>query len=271
MKDPKQEDDSSTQNNFQDQVENAKPSEEAITNEKSETASDSLDLQKPPDAIGNGISSPAQPDPEKASLHSFVLEKNREAPSGTNLQEANDSCSFQDASHHDLVLSQPTSFVKVTSGNSGRSTSLKIKVGEVDTGDLASRTEPDGSRNHLNSNDQVNSVYRNDDTEEKIPGNTKQLTTSQGLALETLALPEVCKANEDLSSDSILDTSQDKSFSEEPVTDSSYSATVPSEQAQAEKDGQRSSSKRKKKKRHSKGHSSKAFSLRPLNIRAKSK
>ncbi|XP_015670109.1 inverted formin-2 [Protobothrops mucrosquamatus] len=253
VKDPKQ-DDSSTQNNFQDQVENAKPSEGATTNEKSEMATDSLDLQKPPNAIGNGISSPAQPDPKKASLHSFVLEKNREAPNGTNLQEGNDSCSFQDTSDHDLVLSQSTSFVKVTSGNSGHSTSLKIKAGEVDSGDPASRTEPDGSWNHLNSNDQVNSICRNDNTEEKIPGNTKQLTTSQEMALETLALPEACKANEDLSSDSLLDTSQDKSFSEEPVTDSSYSATVPSEQAQAEKDGQRSSSKRKKKKRHSKGH-----------------
>ncbi|XP_039208464.1 inverted formin-2 isoform X1 [Crotalus tigris] len=254
VKDPKQ-DDSSTQNNFQDQAENAKPSEGATTNEKSEMATDSLDLQKPPDAIGKGISPPAQPDPKKASLHSFVLEKNREAPNGTNLQEGNDSCSFQDDSDHDLVLSQSTSFVKVTSGNSGHSTSLKIKADEVDSGDPASRTEPDGSWNHLNSNDQVNSICRNDDAEEKIPGNTKQLTTSREIALETLALPEACKANEDLSSDSLLDTSQDKSFSEEPVTDSSYSATVPSEQAQAGKDGQRSSSKRKKKKRHSKGHS----------------
>uniref|UniRef100_A0A670ZE11 Inverted formin 2 n=1 Tax=Pseudonaja textilis TaxID=8673 RepID=A0A670ZE11_PSETE len=134
---------------------------------------------------------------------------------------------------------------RFTSDNSGHSTSLNIKADEVDLGDPASRTEPDGS----------NSIYRNDDTREKIPGNTKQLTTSQEMALETLALPETSKVNEDRSSDSLLDTSQDRSFSEEPVTDSSYSATVPSEQAQAGKDGQRSSSKRKKKKRHSKGHS----------------
>ncbi|KAG8126550.1 hypothetical protein E2320_021800 [Naja naja] len=255
VKDPKQEDDSRMQNNFQDQVENAKPSEGATTNEKSEMATDSLNLQKPPDAIGNGISSPAQADP---SLHSFVLEENREAPNGTNLQEGNDSCSFHDANEHDLVLSHSISFVEFTSDNTGHSTSLNIKADEVDSGDPASRTEPDGSLNHLNSNDQGNSIYRNDDTGEKIPGNTKQLTTSQEMALETLALPEASKVNEDRSSDSLFDTSQDRSFSEEPVTDSSYSATVPSEQAQAGKDGQISSSKRKKKKRHSKGHSSKA-------------
>ncbi|XP_034274461.1 inverted formin-2 isoform X2 [Pantherophis guttatus] len=256
VKDPKQEDDSRTQNNFQDQVENAKPSEGATTNEKSEMATDSLNLQKPPDAVGNGISSPAQTDPEKASLHSFVLEENREAPNGTNLQEETDSCSFHDANDHDLVLSHSISFVEFTSGNSGHSTSLNIKADEVDSGDPARRTEPDGSWNHLNSNDQVNSIDRNDDTGEKISENTKQLTPSQEMALETLALPEASKVNEDRSSDSLFDTSQDKSFSEEPVTDSSYSATVPSEQAQAGKDGQRSSSKRKKKKRHSKGHSS---------------
>lgn len=271
MKDPKQEDDSRMQNNFQDQVENAKLSKGATTNEKSEMATDSLNLQKLPDAIGNGISSPAQTDPEKASLHSFVLEENREAPNGTNLQEETDSCSFRNANDHDLVLSHSISFVEFTSDNSGHSTSLNIKADEVDSGDPASRTEPDGSWNHLNSNDQVNSIDRNDDTGEKIPGNTQQLTPSQEMALETLALPEASKVNEDPSSDSLFDTSQDKSFSEEPVTDSSYSATVPSEQAQAGKVGQRSSSKRKKKKRHSKGHSSKAFSLRSLNIRAKSR
>ncbi|XP_058018818.1 inverted formin-2 isoform X6 [Ahaetulla prasina] len=254
VKDPKQEDDSRTQNNFQDQLENTKPSEGATTNEKTEMATDSLNLQKPPDAIGNAISSPAQTDNEKASLHSFVLEENREAPNGTNLQEETDSCSFHHANDHDLVLSHSISFVEFTSGHSGHSTSLNIKADEVDSGDPASRTEPDGSWNHLNSNDQVNSIDRNDDTGEKIPGNT-QLTTSQEMALETLALPEASKVSEDPSSDSLFDTSQDKSFLEEPVTDSSYSATVPSEQAQAGKDGQRSSSKRKKKKRHSKSHS----------------
>ncbi|XP_070607427.1 inverted formin-2 isoform X2 [Erythrolamprus reginae] len=253
VKDPKQEDDSRPQNNSQDQVENTKPSEGATANEKSEMATDSLKVQRPPDAIENGIASPAQTDPEKASLHSFALEENRDAPNGTNLQEKNDSCSFHDANDHDLVLSHSNSFLEFTSGSSGHSNSLNIKADEVDSGDPASRTEPDGSGNHLNSNDQVNSIHRNEDIGEKISGNT--LTTAQERALETLALPEASKVNEDPSSDSLFDTSQDKSFSEDPVTDSSYSATVPSEHAQAGKDGQRSSSKRKKKKRHSKGHS----------------
>ncbi|XP_063146469.1 inverted formin-2 isoform X1 [Candoia aspera] len=252
----KQEDVSRIHNNFQDQTENAKSSEGATTNEKSEMAADPLISQKPPDAFGNGTAPPAEPDSEKAALHFFVLEGNRVAPNGTNLQEeGNDSHSFQDANDNDLVLSQSTSFVKFTSGDSGHSTGLKIKAGPVDSGDPAGRTEPDSSWNSLNSNDQEKSINRKDDAGEEIPGKIKQLTTSQEVALETLALPEASKENEDPSSDSLLDTSQEKSFSEEPVTDSSYSATVPSEQAQAEKDGQRSSAKRKKKKRHSKSHS----------------
>ncbi|XP_007424012.2 inverted formin-2 isoform X2 [Python bivittatus] len=256
VKDPKQEEDvSRAHNNFQDHVENATPSEGATTKEKSEMAADSMVSQKPPDSFGNGTSSPVQPDSKKGSLHSFVLEGNGVAPNGTNLPEGHDSHSFQDTNDHDLVLSQSTSFVKFTSGDSGHSASLEIKAGPVDSGDPAGRTEPDSSWNGLNSNDQVKSINRKDDTGEKIPGNNKQFTASQEVALETLALPEASKENEDPSSDSFLDTSQEKSFSEEPVTDSSYSATVPSEQAQAEKDGQRSSAKRKKKKRHSKSHS----------------
>ncbi|KAM6464219.1 inverted formin-2 isoform 2-T2 [Liasis olivaceus] len=256
VKDPKQEEDVlRVHNNFQDHVENATPSEGTTTKEKSEVAADSLVSQKPPDAFGNGTSSPVQPDSEKGSLHSFVLEGNGVAPNGTNLPEGHDSHSIQDANDHDLVLSQSTSFVKFTSGDSGHSTSLEIKAGPVDSGDPAGRTEPDSSWNGLNSNDQVKSINRKDDTGEKIPGNNEQFTASQEVALETLALPEASKENEDPSSDSFLDTSQEKSFPEEPVTDSSYSATVPLEQAQAEKDGQRSSAKRKKKKRHSKSHS----------------
>ncbi|XP_057221676.1 inverted formin-2-like [Malurus melanocephalus] len=66
---------------------------------------------------------------------------------------------------------------------------------------------------------------------------------------------EMAKENEDPGTDSLLDTSQDKSFSEEPATDSSCSATLPPEQTHSDREKQRPSGKRKKKKRHSKGYS----------------
>ncbi|KAM4778328.1 inverted formin-2-like [Cyanocitta cristata] len=66
---------------------------------------------------------------------------------------------------------------------------------------------------------------------------------------------EVTKENEDPGTDSLLDTSQDKSFSEEPATDSSCSATLPPDQTHTDREKQRPSGKRKKKKRHSKSYS----------------
>uniref|UniRef100_A0A8C6ISE4 Uncharacterized protein n=1 Tax=Melopsittacus undulatus TaxID=13146 RepID=A0A8C6ISE4_MELUD len=66
---------------------------------------------------------------------------------------------------------------------------------------------------------------------------------------------EMVKENEDPGADSLLDTSQEKSFSEEPATDSSCSATLPPEQTHTDREKQRSSGKRRKKKRHSKNYS----------------
>ncbi|KAM6132983.1 inverted formin-2 [Phoenicopterus ruber ruber] len=66
---------------------------------------------------------------------------------------------------------------------------------------------------------------------------------------------EMAKENEDPGTDSLLDTSQDKSFSEEPATDSSCSATLPPGQTDTDREKQRPSGKRRKKKRHSKSYS----------------
>ncbi|KAM9292042.1 inverted formin-2 isoform 3-T5 [Morus bassanus] len=68
-------------------------------------------------------------------------------------------------------------------------------------------------------------------------------------------LKEMAKENEDPGTDSLLDTSQEKSFSEEPATDSSCSATLPSGQTHPDREKQRPSGKRRKKKRHSKSSS----------------
>ncbi|KAM6274898.1 inverted formin-2-like isoform 2-T3 [Porphyrio hochstetteri] len=68
-------------------------------------------------------------------------------------------------------------------------------------------------------------------------------------------LKEGAKENEDPGTDSLLDTSQEKSFSEEPATDSSCSATLPPGQTHTDREKQRPSGKRRKKKRHSKTYS----------------
>lgn len=77
---------------------------------------------------------------------------------------------------------------------------------------------------------------------------------------------EMAKENEDPGTDSLLDTSQDKSFSEEPATDSSCSATLPPEQTHSEREKQRPSGKRKKKKRHSKNYSGTYFINSPQGL-----
>ncbi|XP_065605512.1 inverted formin-2 isoform X1 [Cyrtonyx montezumae] len=68
-------------------------------------------------------------------------------------------------------------------------------------------------------------------------------------------LKEMAKENEDPGTDSLLDTSQEKSFSEEPATDSSCSATLPPGETHTDREKQRTSGKRRKKKRHSKSYS----------------
>ncbi|XP_009873820.1 PREDICTED: inverted formin-2-like, partial [Apaloderma vittatum] len=68
-------------------------------------------------------------------------------------------------------------------------------------------------------------------------------------------LKDTAKENEDPGADSLLDTSQEKSFSEEPATDSSCSATLTPGQTHTDREKQRPSGKRRKKKRHSKSYS----------------
>lgn len=72
---------------------------------------------------------------------------------------------------------------------------------------------------------------------------------------------EMAKENEDPGTDSLLDTSQEKSFSEEPATDSSCSATLPPGQTHTDREKQRPSGKRRKKKRHSKSYSGSLFHI----------
>ncbi|KAM7108888.1 inverted formin-2 isoform 2-T4 [Ciconia maguari] len=84
------------------------------------------------------------------------------------------------------------------------------------------------------------------------PGSTQSAPCDEAHGAE---LKEVAKENVDPGTDSLLDTSQEKSFSEEPATDSSCSATLPPGQTPTDREKQRPSGKRRKKKRHSKSYS----------------
>uniref|UniRef100_A0A8D0EMN5 Inverted formin-2 n=1 Tax=Strix occidentalis caurina TaxID=311401 RepID=A0A8D0EMN5_STROC len=77
---------------------------------------------------------------------------------------------------------------------------------------------------------------------------------------------EMAKENEDPGTDSLLDTSQEKSFSEEPATDSSCSATLPPGQTHTDREKQRPPGKRRKKKRHSKSYSGTYFIYSPWGL-----
>ncbi|XP_061468275.1 inverted formin-2 isoform X2 [Rhineura floridana] len=236
-----------TENNPQGLVKNTTPSEAAITSETHKAATDSLVSHESVAGAGNGPCSPIQPSTEN-SLNSSVSAGGGEPQNVTNLQEGTGFHSVQDSvGYSGLVFSQSTSFIKF---------GMKSEGGPVDSGDPAGGIEPVSSQNCLSSNNQLSSAVRKGDGREDRPGNTKGLPTPEATGLQTLVPIEARKENEAPSLDSLLDISQEKSFSEEPVTDSSCLATVPSEQALADKDGQRGSAKRRKKKRHSKSHSS---------------
>ncbi|XP_051477077.1 inverted formin-2-like [Apus apus] len=84
------------------------------------------------------------------------------------------------------------------------------------------------------------------------PGSAQSVPCGEAYQAES---KEMVKENEDPGTDSLLDTSQEKSFSEEPATDSSCSTTLPPGQTHTDREKQRPSGKRRKKKRHSKSYS----------------
>ncbi|XP_034960876.2 inverted formin-2 isoform X4 [Zootoca vivipara] len=230
---------------LQGQVE--KTTSDAVTPVKTrEVVTDPVASDKPVPGVGNGRCSPTQPGPETNSLNSFPLEGGGKSGNGANVQEGTVTCSAQDnVDFNDLVLSQSTSFIKFGSSTSGYE-SETISLG---SGDPAGGTEPVCcSQNGFNPNEHLSGAVRKGSRKEEEPGHTTDLLTPE-------APKEAIKGKKEPSVDSLVDISQEKSFSEEPVTDSSCSATVRQEQALADKEGQRGSSKRKKKKRHSKSNS----------------
>ncbi|XP_067324499.1 uncharacterized protein [Anolis sagrei] len=238
----KEEDSVIVQNNLQGLPEKTVLSGVDVTNAKQEDVVDLPASHTSSGDGGNGRHSPSHPDPEKSSLDSFTLEGIVEPNNGTNLQERTISHTIQDVNCNDLEFSQSSSFIKFGSTDSS---SLKSGSGLVCSGgsDFGFC-----SQSSLNSNDQVNKAISKASVEQDSSGKAQGLPTPEVPPIVTTK--ESTKENNEPSIDSLLE----KSFSEEPQTDTTCSATVPSEQALVEKDSQKGSNKRRKKKRHSKSN-----------------
>ncbi|XP_048340604.1 inverted formin-2-like [Sphaerodactylus townsendi] len=247
----KQEDGGTSQNNTMGHLEKMAPPETASPREEHKITSDLLASHESSTTVGNGGCSPTEASTDKNAFNVPVLEGSPEPNCGTKEQNRNILSSSQDrVGCSDFAFSQPGSFVTFSSTDSSSSACLAEKAGPVGSGEQVTITEPVVSQNGFNSKDQPRSRIGRENGEEEMLGNTEGLTAPEVTQLPTVSPVEALKENEDPSVESVLDTSQERSFSEEPVTDSSCSMTVPS----SDKDGQRGSAKRRKKKRHSKSH-----------------
>lgn len=248
----------SIQNNVQGHSDKTTDLESAAASNKHETLADSPPSHLSLAGVANGGCSAPPSSTEQNMLNPLTLDGSTQPNNGAKVQERNNSKGTQDTvDYNDLVFSQSSSCVKFVNSDLGNPTSLRDEAGPVGLGYQSSRTEQLCSQNGLNLSDQVNNAVRKEKEPEETPEIAEGLpaTTSQALTPQ-----DATKENDDPSIESFLETSQEKSFSEEPVTDSSCSATVPPEHAFPEKDGQKSSTKRRsKKKRHSKSHSGKLF------------
>ncbi|CAM5123291.1 unnamed protein product [Eretmochelys imbricata] len=206
-----------------------------------------------------GGSSPQQPCTDRSALPSTEVEGTHQPNNGVSIQQINGSCSFQENVEYNAIVftpSNPGTTIKFASSYSGNCTGLEEELNGSLSGDKNSESGPTQLERGLVSNEQTSQPSDAVGNEAKTraelaPGSAKMTPTNESSSQHT-ELRGTEKENDDPAADSLLDTSQEKSFSEEPVTDSSCSATVPPAQALTDKEGQRGSGKRRKKKRHSK-------------------
>ncbi|EMP28055.1 Inverted formin-2 [Chelonia mydas] len=213
-----------------------------------------------------GGSSPQQPCTDRSALPSTEVEGTHQPNNGVSIQQINGSCSFQKNMEYNSIVfapSNPGTTIKFANSYSGNCTGLEEELNGSLSGDKNSESGPTQLEGGLVSNEQTSqpsdAVGNESKTRAELaPGSAKMTPTNESSCQHT-ELRGTEKENDDPAADSLLDTSQEKSFSEEPVTDSSCSATVPPAQALTDKEGQRGSGKRRKKKRHSKSQSGNTF------------
>ncbi|XP_043373679.1 inverted formin-2 isoform X2 [Dermochelys coriacea] len=209
-----------------------------------------------------GGSSPQQPCTDRSALPSTEVEGTQQPNNGVSIQQINSSCSFQENVEYNAIVFTPLNpgtTTKFASSYSGHCIGLEEELNGSLSGDKNSESGLTQLERGLVSNVQMSQPSDAVGNEAKTrvelaPGGAKMTPTNESSSQHT-ELKGTEKENDDLAADSLLDTSQEKSFSEEPVTDSSCSTTVPPAQALTDKEGQRGSGKRRKKKRHSKTQS----------------
>uniref|UniRef100_A0A8C3I5Y1 Inverted formin 2 n=1 Tax=Chrysemys picta bellii TaxID=8478 RepID=A0A8C3I5Y1_CHRPI len=181
------------------------------------------------------------------------------------IQQINSSCSFQENVEYNSIVFAPVNpgtTIKFASSSSGNCTGLGEELNGSISGDQNSESGPTQVERGPVSNEQTSqpsdAVGNEAKTRVEVAPDGAEMTPTKESSSQHTELRKTEKEN-DPAADSLLDTSQEKSFSEEPVTDSSCSATVPPAQALTDKERQRGSGKRKKKRRHSKSQSGNTF------------
>nr|XP_005285869.3 inverted formin-2-like [Chrysemys picta bellii] len=210
---------------------------------------------------GAGGNSPQQPCTERSFQHSTEVEGTHQPNSGESIQQINSSCSFQENVEYNSIVFAPVNpgtTIKFASSSSGNCTGLGEELNGSISGDQNSESGPTQVERGPVSNEQTSqpsdAVGNEAKTRVEVAPDGAEMTPTKESSSQHTELRKTEKEN-DPAADSLLDTSQEKSFSEEPVTDSSCSATVPPAQALTDKERQRGSGKRKKKRRHSKSQS----------------
>ncbi|XP_062433049.1 inverted formin-2 isoform X2 [Rhea pennata] len=172
---------------------------------------------------------------------------------GAGTQQADSLASLQESAKSSTFTFSVTNIgsgIKFMS--SSLSTVQRDQLNGSTSEDQDNESHPDGSENVRPAKEQI--IQPNNPQLNKNgvdPGSTQSTPFDEAHQAES---KEKAKENEDPGTDSLLDTSQEKSFSEEPATDSSCSATLPPGQTYSDREKQRASGKRKKKKRHSKSY-----------------
>ncbi|KAM9148388.1 inverted formin-2 isoform 1-T1 [Pangshura tecta] len=208
-----------------------------------------------------GGNSPQQPCTDRQFQPSAEVEGTHQPNNGVSIQRISGSCSFPENMEYNPILFAPLNpgtTIKFASSFSGNCIGLGEELNGSISGDKNSVFGPTQLERGPVSNEQMSQPSDAAGNEAKTrvelaPDGAEMIPTKESSSQHT-DVRETEKEN-DPAMDSLLDTSQEKSFSEEPVTDSSCSATVPPAQALTDKERQRGSGKRRKKRRHSKSQS----------------
>uniref|UniRef100_A0A8C8R6M4 Inverted formin-2 n=1 Tax=Pelusios castaneus TaxID=367368 RepID=A0A8C8R6M4_9SAUR len=211
----------------------------------------------PKDRAGGNL--PQQPCTDRSSLSLAEVEGASQPNDGVSIQQINGSCSFQENMKYNAIVfspSNPGATITFASSYAGNCTGVGDELNKSLSGDKNSESGPTQLESGPVPKEQASQPSDPDGNEAKTraelgPGGAETTPVNES-SYQPTELREIEKENDDPTPDSLLDTSQEKSFSEEQVTDSSCSATVPPSQALTDKEGQRGSGKRRKKRRHSK-------------------